>query len=210
MRPSNRSNILDAAVRVIQSSGVTGVTFDSVAAEAEVTRGGMMYHFPSREALIQAIHEHLAGRWEASLEATAAKPVAATTEDERAAAYTQICADTDIRAELFFLLHSTEGPGSKQCWTGVLERWAAPAPVDVHDTEALVRFIARLAADGLWIHQSLTGKPLPQDLRDAVARHIVGIAHLLPNHGGMAGAGHAPMGTQVQIPASDAPPHSSD
>ena len=75
MRPSNRSKILDAAVRVIHRDGVTGITFDSVAAESGVTRGGMMYHFPSREALVQALHQHLAEQWETSLELSAGKPL---------------------------------------------------------------------------------------------------------------------------------------
>ena len=37
MRPSNRDKILDAAARVVQREGVTSVTLESVAAEAELT-----------------------------------------------------------------------------------------------------------------------------------------------------------------------------
>jgi AcrR family transcriptional regulator len=74
VRPSNRDRILDAAVRVIQREGVTAVTFDSVAAEAELTRGGIMYHFPSRDDLLVAIHQHLADSWEASLLESATHP----------------------------------------------------------------------------------------------------------------------------------------
>lgn len=63
MRESKRTVILDAAVNVIESDGITAVTFDSVAAAAGITRGGIIYHFPSREELIAAIHEHMACRW---------------------------------------------------------------------------------------------------------------------------------------------------
>ena len=52
MRPSQRDQILNAAIRVVERTGVTGVTFDAVAAEAGITRGGLMYHFRSREALL--------------------------------------------------------------------------------------------------------------------------------------------------------------
>ena len=51
MRTSKRDRILDAAVNVINRDGVRAVTFESVAAEAKLTRGGLLYHFPSREAL---------------------------------------------------------------------------------------------------------------------------------------------------------------
>ncbi|MFE7026924.1 TetR/AcrR family transcriptional regulator, partial [Streptomyces griseus] len=67
MRTSKRTQILDAATRVVQREGVKSVTFDSVAAEAGLTKGGLLYHFASRDDLIQAIHQHLADRWEADL-----------------------------------------------------------------------------------------------------------------------------------------------
>ncbi|WP_221175306.1 TetR/AcrR family transcriptional regulator, partial [Staphylococcus aureus] len=44
--------------------GITAVTFDSVAAAAGITRAGIIYHFPSRDDLIAAIHQRLADRWE--------------------------------------------------------------------------------------------------------------------------------------------------
>lgn len=68
MRTSKRDRILDAAVNVINRDGVRAVTFESVAAEARLTRGGLLYHFPSREALLRGIDEYLAQAWEASME----------------------------------------------------------------------------------------------------------------------------------------------
>lgn len=68
MRTSKRDRILDAAVNVINRDGVRAVTFESVAAEAKLTRGGLLYHFPSREALLRGIDEHLVQAWEASME----------------------------------------------------------------------------------------------------------------------------------------------
>ena len=173
MRPSNRSKILDAAVRVIHRDGLIGVTFDSVAAEASVTRGGMMYHFPSREALVQAIHEHLAAQWEASLESVAGKSKSETTPTERAIAYARTSARSANRAELLSALQSSESTATAAAWDTVLEGWASPAPV-------LDRFIARLAADGLWVYESLTGKKLPDQIRDAIAAQIVSVIESAP------------------------------
>ena len=81
MRTSKRTMILDAATRVIQRAGVTAVTFDSVAAEAGLTRGGIMYHFPSREELLTALHEHEADAWDALMARTAGKPADEATVD---------------------------------------------------------------------------------------------------------------------------------
>jgi AcrR family transcriptional regulator len=70
-RPSKRTNILDAALRVAERDGVTGITLDAVAQEAGLTKAGLMYHFPSREALLWGIQEHLIVFWEGAMEAAA-------------------------------------------------------------------------------------------------------------------------------------------
>jgi AcrR family transcriptional regulator len=181
MRPSNRNKILEAAVRLIHRDGLIGVTFDSVAAEARVTRGGMMYHFPSREALIHAIHEHLAAQWEASLESSAGKSKSAATAEERAIAYARTSARSANRAELLSVLHSFESPATAAIWDAVLAGWASPPPQNIDDQAALARFIARLAADGLWIYESLSGKQLPDHIRNLIAGQIVSVIESAPS-----------------------------
>lgn len=175
MRPSNRHRILEAAIQVIHRDGVTGVTFDSVAAEARVTRGGMMYHFPSREALLRAIHQHLADQWEASLVANAGKPLQETTPEERAVAYALTSGQSATRSELLFLLHSSTDAESTAPWDAVSSRWAPQAPQNVDDPQALSRFIARLAADGLWVYESLSSQPLPPGLRERVLQCLASV-----------------------------------
>jgi AcrR family transcriptional regulator len=51
-----RQALLDAAVRVVASAGLRGLTYRAVAAEAGVTQGLVAHHFGSRAALI---HEAL-------------------------------------------------------------------------------------------------------------------------------------------------------
>lgn len=186
MRTSNRSKILDAAIGVIQRDGVTGVTFDAVAAEAGVTRGGMMYHFRSREALIQAIHDHLAQQWEASLVESAGKPALEATPNERHIAYARTCAQSATRAELLFMLDASAAPQLSNPWDGVMARWAAPVPEALDDADALARFVARLAADGMWVYEALSNEPLSAQLRERVARqltHMIETGSCAPGQG---------------------------
>ncbi|MDQ3791692.1 MAG: TetR/AcrR family transcriptional regulator [Actinomycetota bacterium] len=49
---STREEILLAADRVVVDGGVSGLTLEAVAREAGVSKGGLLYHFPSKEALI--------------------------------------------------------------------------------------------------------------------------------------------------------------
>ncbi|MFD3612001.1 TetR/AcrR family transcriptional regulator [Streptomyces atroolivaceus] len=173
MRTSKRTQILEAATRVVEREGVKSVTFDSVAAEAGLTKGGLLYHFASRDELVQAIHQHLAGQWEAEIAAAAGKPADEATPTERLTAYTRVSTQGATRAELLFMLEGSTTPGHAAPWDAVMERWAPPlTAADAEDPAALDRFIARLAADGLWLYESLTADRLTPQLRRALAERI--------------------------------------
>ncbi|MFJ3973427.1 TetR/AcrR family transcriptional regulator [Streptomyces parvus] len=172
MRTSKRSQILEAATRVVQREGVKSVTFDSVAAEAGLTKGGLLYHFASRDDLVLAIHQHLADRWEADLVAAAGKPATEASRDERLAAYTQVAIQSATRAELLLMLEGSTDAAHSTVWEAVTERWAPPPASAGDDPATLDRFIVRLAADGLWLYDSLTSQQLTSEMRRAVAERI--------------------------------------
>ena len=54
LRPA-RERLLDAAERVVAESGATHLTLDAVAKSAGVSKGGLLYHFPSKEALLEGM-----------------------------------------------------------------------------------------------------------------------------------------------------------
>lgn len=51
----DRGALLDAAERVALRNGAGQLTMDAVAAEAGVSKGGVLYAFPSKDALIDAM-----------------------------------------------------------------------------------------------------------------------------------------------------------
>lgn len=61
-RGTARDAILTAAGRVIAEMGARHLTLDAVAREAGVSKGGLLYHFPSKEALLAAMIENFCGR----------------------------------------------------------------------------------------------------------------------------------------------------
>lgn len=176
MRQSNRGKILEAAVAVVQRDGVTGVTLDSVAAQAGLTRGGLMYHFRGREALLVAIHRHLAEQWEAAMVNAAGKTAQDASGQERLAAYARVTTQSGTRAELSLIVEAAIHSEHTKPWIDVLSRWTPSVEEAASDPAALARFVAHLAADGLWMYESLTNKPLPPELRRLVAEHI---AHMI-------------------------------
>ncbi|MBL8150586.1 MAG: TetR family transcriptional regulator [Blastocatellia bacterium] len=54
-RNTTRETILRAAVRVIEETGISSLTLELVASHAGVSKGGLLYHFPSKEALITGL-----------------------------------------------------------------------------------------------------------------------------------------------------------
>jgi AcrR family transcriptional regulator len=70
---TTRDSILDAAERLIAREGVPHLTIGRVAQEAAVSRGGLFYHFPSKEALVQALLERMVAGWQRALEAQMAQ-----------------------------------------------------------------------------------------------------------------------------------------
>jgi AcrR family transcriptional regulator len=54
-RPNSKEAILDAAEAIVIESGAAHMTLDAVAERAGLSKGGLMYNFPTKEALIEAM-----------------------------------------------------------------------------------------------------------------------------------------------------------
>ena len=54
-----KDRLLDAATTVVHRDGAQALTLDAVAAEAEVSKGGLLYHFKSKRELVEGMVE----RW---------------------------------------------------------------------------------------------------------------------------------------------------
>jgi AcrR family transcriptional regulator len=54
--------MLDAAQAVVLKQGAASLTLDAVAREAQVSKGGVMYHFPTKQALLTALGERMIAR----------------------------------------------------------------------------------------------------------------------------------------------------
>jgi AcrR family transcriptional regulator len=64
-RASCRKLLIEAAEKVVVEAGAGHLTLDAVAAKAKVSKGGLMYHFPNKDALLRAMVAHLVERFDA-------------------------------------------------------------------------------------------------------------------------------------------------
>src|SRR5580693_287275 len=107
MRPSSRTQILQAAVRVTERHGITALTLEAAAEEAGLTKPGLMYHFRTRDELLIAIQRHLTETWEQYLDSHVGKPLEESTAQERAAAYARVNENGQAsKAEMAFMVES--------------------------------------------------------------------------------------------------------
>jgi AcrR family transcriptional regulator len=164
-RPSRRTALLDAAAAVIRRDGAAALTLDAVAAEAGVSKGGVLYHFATKRALIDG----LISRW--------LDDFAAQLEDGTfAAAYVRACdlSTTEVETEVGLLAGMLEEPEvlevARERYAEWMERMLATAsdPVDA--------WLVRLAADGLW-YSDLLGIAAPQgDDRRRLIERLLALA----------------------------------
>jgi AcrR family transcriptional regulator len=63
-----RAEILKATIRVVAKGGIPKLTLDSVAREAGVSKGGLLYHFPTKEALIKSLIELFISEWNLAMQ----------------------------------------------------------------------------------------------------------------------------------------------
>jgi AcrR family transcriptional regulator len=65
-RTSSRDAILDAAEAVVAEAGAAHLTLDAVAQRAGLSKGGLIYNFPTKVALLSALIERVVQRFDAA------------------------------------------------------------------------------------------------------------------------------------------------
>lgn len=58
-RPSKRNFILMAAEQLVKTQGAAQLTFDRLSEETGISKGGLLYHFASKDELVLAMMERL-------------------------------------------------------------------------------------------------------------------------------------------------------
>ncbi len=154
-RPSVRPQLLDAAARRVAEGGLEELTLDQVAADAGVSKGGLLYHFPTKADLIEALIRDVLRRFEDTVERASAGSDAPGTWTR---AYIDATFDAEVSrpALATALLASPEvGTDLARTCARTFADWQRSLVADGIDagTAATIRF----ACDGWWTLSSLTG-----------------------------------------------------
>ncbi len=151
-RPSSRPAILEAAERIARRDGPGAVTVDAVVREAGISRGGFLYHFPTKLDLIRALVDsdirHFTSALVGTDESTEARP---GTPSDRLRVYIESCAAQPGQRDYAALIVAmAEDPDTAQSWVD-LQRHLDQLDVDQTTDGDVQPIVARLALDGLWL-----------------------------------------------------------
>lgn len=131
--PDARTRVLDAAEAIVQTRGVPAMTLEAVARDAGVSKGGLLYHFASKEALLAGMLGRLAETISRDFDATlAAQPegpgrVARTM---LAWAFEDMACEHQDRAAAVFLAAFHHDPALLDPVRAVFERMRAAIAAD--------------------------------------------------------------------------------
>lgn len=172
MRPSSRDAVVDAAIDLARRDGVAAVTFDAVSREADLSRGGIIYHFPSKDDLLVAIVARIAELWEAELVAALGKPYIESTAGERIRAYLEVSVASTARSDIAMMIDPAVPVEGEHPVHRLVRRWAPSAAEAMESDLALEYYIVRLVADGLWLHSALDIEPVDARLQELLVERL--------------------------------------
>jgi AcrR family transcriptional regulator len=167
-----RRALLDCAARISLEQGLPAVTLQAVANAAHVTKGGLLHHFPSKQALVQAVFHDLLEQLDAEIEQLIAADAEPHGRFTRAYIRAFAQADGERASEQWnaLPLSSLTDPDMKAMWSAwYAERLARHAETDDGTSLALARY----AADGLWLAGLLDYSGGPDESREALIEGLI-------------------------------------
>ncbi|WDF33191.1 TetR family transcriptional regulator [Arthrobacter agilis] len=143
---SSRERILDSFENALIRDGERAATMEAVAAAADVSKGGLLYHFPSKEALVEGLAARLLALAERDREAMTQAPDGAARYYVR----TSVFEDSPLdRALVSMARLAQQGhPTAKGALAEIQERWLDALEAQLGD-RTTARAV-KLLGDGLY------------------------------------------------------------
>lgn len=167
-RPTSRKRILAAAADLAREAGPGSLSLDAVAHRAGVSKGGLIYNFPTKARLMQGLVEEYLAEFQARLDAATA-PGAGGTGESLLQAYFRLsaseCSKPKPTASWIFSAMA-EDPGFLAPMKAFSRRLLDRLKAETDDEEALL--MAWLAVEGLRSLQLFQADILTEDERAAI------------------------------------------
>lgn len=144
--------LLESAAMIAGRDGIAALSLNAVAREAGVSKGGLLHHFPNKQALIYALFARLLAIMEEAIAVLMQKDNISYGRFTRAYVnYLSALTDTQESRQLMVLsLAMPDEPVLRKCWRDwMLGHLANGDELDNSPTGTLVRY----TADGIWLSE---------------------------------------------------------
>ncbi|TDC68916.1 TetR/AcrR family transcriptional regulator [Actinomadura sp. GC306] len=147
-----KDTLLDAAEAVLSEQGTQALTLTAVADRAGVSKGGLLYHFPTKEALVRAMVARVIEEFDDLIAS-----YIASYEDGAPGAYTRAYVEAtfeiltgEARAYRRWsaITAAAADPEQAEPLNEAMRRWHGRDPAE--DPDPQLATVVRLAAEGLW------------------------------------------------------------
>ncbi|KGP71400.1 TetR/AcrR family transcriptional regulator [Pontibacillus yanchengensis] len=176
-RESKRHKILEAAALIVHNQGTDALTLDAVAKQAEVSKGGLLYHFSSKESLVKGLVEHMDTIYRENVEGYA------NADQEQTGKWTRALVNTMYKAgienkEISAGMLAAQGinPQLLKPLQETYSNWQEQIQQD-EGIDEVQATILRLAVDGLWLSEIFGLGTLDDDLRKKVLERLLQHTH---------------------------------
>lgn len=176
---SARERILDSFESILIRDGERSATMESVAAAADVSKGGLLYHFRSKEALVDGLAERLEALSARDRELMAADPEGPARYYVRTSMYENSPLD---RALVAMARLAQQGhPKAQATFVLIQEQWLGALEAEL-GSRAVARAV-KLLGDGLYYDAAFfagadSERQSVEDLQD-----VLGIVDLIVSQG---------------------------
>ncbi len=174
-RPSARAGVLASTLALARTGA--SVSLVSAARAEGITKAGLMYHFPTKEALMTAVVDHLLDGYERDLAARLTTTNSnVPTISERLAAYVDWACDGPFDyGDLVMLTDPRLREPLTERWNSRMGAWVDVPETLPADQRARLHGV-RLLADGIWLNTAGNGIALSDEDTDAIralAHHLI-------------------------------------
>jgi AcrR family transcriptional regulator len=169
-RPSSRKKILAAAADLARQSGPVRFSLDAVASHAGVSKGGLLYNFPSKAKLMQGLVEDYLEEFERALDA-ATEP---GKKESLLAAYVRLSTkdcETSQPAASWIFAAMAEDPGFLEPIDAFRRRLLERLRAEATDPTAML--VTFLAVEGLRSMKLFGSNILTRQERSAVTAALL-------------------------------------
>ena len=168
---TRKIDILNAASKIVSEQGIFSLTIEATAAEAGISKGGLLYHFRSKEVLVEKMVEHLARNYRDKISSHVEEDL-----DERGKwtrAYIDVTFKNSYKNKNMhagLLAAKAVNPNLLGPIREVYSEWQGDIENDGLDP--VMATIIRLAADGIWLADLFDINPIEDEHKELIYEQL--------------------------------------